>query len=180
MELETDRLILLPLDVNLLSLWTSDISALELAIDCRYDAEPMEGDFLEIVKGQLSITRGDPDHYLYHSFWLLIRKSDRTVVGSADFKGKPDEQGQVEIGYGLGPKYEHKGYMTEAVDALCRWVLRQEGVNAVIAETYSDGYASQRILTRCGFIRDREAESIWWKRVASGDEKDVPVCGERP
>ena len=33
-------------------------------------------------------------------------KTDRIVVGSADFKGLPNAQGEVEIGYGLGKEFE--------------------------------------------------------------------------
>lgn len=78
----------------------------------------MEGFFLEIVKGQLISTESDEENYLYHSFWLLIRKSDRIAVGSADFKDVPNKDGEVEIGYGLGKQFEHNGYMTEAIQAM--------------------------------------------------------------
>ena len=85
------------------------------------------------------------------------------VVGSADFKNVPDPEGQVEIGYGLGLKYEHKGYMTEAAEAMCRWALEQEEVRAVIAETEPDGPAAIRVLGRCGFKRWKTEENLWWR-----------------
>lgn len=53
-------------------------------------AERMVGIFLDIVKGQLEITQKDSDNYLWHSFIFLIRKNDRIVVGSADFKNIPN------------------------------------------------------------------------------------------
>lgn len=121
------------------------------------------GVFLEIVRGQLEAVRRDPGNYPWHSFWLLIRKEDRVVVGSADFKNIPDALGETEIGYGLGPEFEHCGYMTEAVREMCRWALEQPGVCAVIAETERDGFASQRVLERCGFSLDRNGDTLWWK-----------------
>lgn len=163
MIIQTERLKLTPLSPRLLNLWTENISALESELDCSYEAEPMEGFFLDIVKGQLTITEKDPANYLWHSFWLIIRKTDRVVVGSADFKGIPDGNGQVEIGYGLGKAFEHCGYMTEAVKSMCCWALKQKGVKHVIAETDKDGFASQRILMRCGFKKYCEAETIWWR-----------------
>jgi len=132
-------------------------------LDCRYQAEPMEGFFLDIVRGQAEKTAGDADNYLYHSFWFLVRKSDRVVVGSADFKDVPDEKGEVEIGYGLGKEFEHQGYMTEAVGAMCEWALRQDGVSHVIAETETDGLASQAILKHCGFCLCERGETFWWR-----------------
>ncbi|MEG0911857.1 MAG: GNAT family N-acetyltransferase [Ruthenibacterium sp.] len=118
---------------------------------------------MEILKGQLAITQQDAEHFLWHSFWLLIRKSDRIVVGSADFKDAPNANGEVEIGYGLGKEFEHHGYMTEAVKAMCDWAKTQKSVHAILAETELDGFASQRILQRCGFKEEKRAATIWWR-----------------
>lgn len=159
----TERLELIPLTSKQLKLWAENIPALENELKCSYKAEPMEGFFLEIVRGQLIITERDQDNYLYHSFWFLIRKSDRVVVGSADFKDIPNKDGEVEIGYGLGKQFEHKGYMSEAVQAMCEWALKQKKVTNVIAETDIDGFASQRILERCGFIQYKKGETLWWR-----------------
>ena len=49
--------------------------------------------------------------YLWLTFWLIIRKEDNVVVGMIDFKNIPNTKGEVEIGYGLGKKHEHFGYM---------------------------------------------------------------------
>ncbi|KEI04417.1 GNAT family N-acetyltransferase [Clostridium botulinum] len=162
MIIQTERLELIPLSLNQLKLWIEDIITLEKELDCSYKAEPMKGFFLEIVKNQYEITRKDPNNYLWHSFFFLVRKEDRVVVGSADFKDVPNENGEVEIGYGLGKEFEHNGYMTEAVQAMCEWALKQNGVTSVIAETDLYGFASQRILERCGFRKYREEETIWW------------------
>ncbi|KAJ48722.1 acetyltransferase, partial [Clostridium tetanomorphum DSM 665] len=154
MIIQTERLELIPLTLNQLKLWIENIPELEKELDCSYKAESMEGFFLEIVKGQYEITQKDPNNYLWHSFFFLIRKDDRVVVGSADFKDIPNEKGEVEIGYGLGKQFEHNGYMTEAVKAMCEWALKQKGVRNVIAETDLDGFASQRILERCGYTEE--------------------------
>ncbi len=163
--LTTERLVLLPLTPDQLRNWIHDLKKLENELDCHYQAEPMKDFFLDILKSQSAITDQDPDHYLFHSFWFLIRKKDRTVIGSADFKDLPDPNGQVEIGYGLGPDFEHQGYMTEAVQAMTEWALNQPGIQAVIAETYKDGFASQRVLQRCGFQLFQENETCWWRIV---------------
>lgn len=104
--IETTRLELCPLNVNQLKLWCEDIPALEKELNCTYQAEPMQGIFHQIVKEQLTAAENDPDNYVWHSFWFLIRKEDRTVVGSADFKDIPNADREVEIGYGLGKRFE--------------------------------------------------------------------------
>lgn len=165
MMIETERLQLLPLTARQLNLWLYDLRALEAELEVSYEAEPLDGIFRDIVAGQYEKTAADEAHGVYHTFWFLIRRADRVIVGSADFKDVPDETGAVEIGYGLGKAHEHKGYMTEAVRAMCRWALDQEEVLSVVAETEADGLASQRILRRCGFKewRREEKENLWWR-----------------
>ena len=163
MTLTTERLELQILTGDQLGLWAGDIPALEGELNCTYRAEPMEGSFRTIVEGQREKTRTDPQNAVWHSFWLLIRRSDRIVVGSADFKDVPDEDGCVELGYGLGKEYEGQGYMTEAAKAMGAWALKQPDVNFVVAETERDNLPSQRILTRCGFCPDHGGETLWWR-----------------
>jgi len=163
MMIETDRLYLIPLTTHQLKLWVKDISALENELNCSYRAEPMEGIFLDIVKGQFDITSKDETNYLYHSFWFLLRKTDRIVIRSADFKDLPNADGEVEIGYGLGEEFRNHGYMTEAVQAMCLWAMKQKTISHIIAETDIDGIASQHILERCGFRQYRKSETLWWK-----------------
>ncbi|MEA4894881.1 MAG: GNAT family N-acetyltransferase [Oscillospiraceae bacterium] len=163
MKLDTERLELIALDAHRMRLWLDDLHELEKELDCTYKAEELEGHFRKIVEGQLALTEESAEKYYWYSFWFLIRKSDRTVVGSADFKKGPDKNGEVEIGYGLGREFEGNGYMTEAVGAMCEWAKRQPGVAHVIAETYLDNNRSQNVLTRCGFFETRRGDSVWWR-----------------
>lgn len=167
--IETQRLFLIPLTPRQLRLWIDDLPELERELGCVCRAEPMQGEFLNIVKTQCEITLCDPDNYLFHSFWFIMRKSDRVVVGSADFKDVPDAERTVEIGYGLGTAFEHQGYMTETVDAMCTWVLNRPDITQIIAETYPNGFASQCVLTRCGFHRFERpgfenGQTYWWTK----------------
>ncbi|MEG1773802.1 MAG: GNAT family N-acetyltransferase [Oscillospiraceae bacterium] len=164
MVLKTSRLELFCLTLPQLSLWVDDLASLERELCCTYRAEPMEGFFLETANRRLERAQRDELNALWHSFWLLLRKADRVVVGAASFKNLPNQAGEVEIGYSLGKEFEHNGYMTEAVQALCDFALRQNGVSRLLAETELDGLASQRILQRCGFSEQRRGEPIWWQR----------------
>lgn len=161
--IETNRLELIPLTPNALKLCVENITGLEKEMNCSYQGEPLEGYLLAIIKSQLDLVQRDPDNYIWHSIWLLIRNTDRIVIGSAAFKNTPDVDMEVEIGYGLGKSFEHNGYMTEAVKAMCDWALMQGTIAHVIAETYLNGFASQRILKRCGFKEVRREETIWWR-----------------
>lgn len=164
MTIETERLLLCPLNARQMGLWITDLPALEREWDCRYDAEPVEGVFRDILQQQWEITARDERNYLFHSFWLLLRKTDRIVVGALDFKAPPNTQKEVEIGYGLGGAHERRGYMTEAVNALCDWALRRTDVESILAETERNNRLSQGVLQRCHFVLECEGDTLWWRR----------------
>lgn len=100
----------------------------------------------------------------WSSSWQIILKQENKIIGSVNFKNKPNEKGQVEIGYGIFEDFQNKGYMTEAVVGLCKWAFRQEGIKSVIAETYSDNLASQKVLEKTGMTTyAQDDKSIWWE-----------------
>lgn len=162
--IETPRMQLVLLNGEQLSLWLCDLPAVERALLCRYDAEPVEGGFREVIKAQCALCREKPEQTLYSSFFWMIRKSDRVVVGSLDFKNPPDDRGAVEIGYGLGAAYRGEGYMTEAVSALCDYAFTVPEIRLLWAQTDSDNNKSQAVLVRCGFEPvNGEVGQIWQK-----------------
>lgn len=163
MRIETERLNIIALTPEQLELWTVNIKELEKELLCSYKAEPMVGLLREIVCGQVEKAQKDPNNYLWHTFWFIVKKSDHCVVGSIDFKGVPNSDGEVEIGYGLGRDFEHNGYMTETVQAFCNWALHQNKVKHIIAETDIDGVSSQKILIRCGFKEYDRNDTVWWR-----------------
>jgi RimJ/RimL family protein N-acetyltransferase len=163
MELKTERLILKLLTLSQLKLWVSSIPKLELELDCKYDGGPVERIFLDFINYQIKKIKNDPSNLLYISFWFIIRKDDKKAVGSISFKNIPNELKEVEIGYGLQSEFEHNGYMTEAVRAFCNMALNDKKIETVIAETEKENTASYKVLERCGFIKYKEEESLWWK-----------------
>lgn len=163
MFLETERLELVPLTARQLNLWLEEVKTLEDELNCAYRAEPLTGLFYDIVSGQLAKTENDADNYMYHSFWFIIRKTDRAVVGLCDFKNMSDENNEVEIGYGLGKDFEGEGYMTEAVKVFCNWALAQKGICRIIAETEKGNKKSENVLKRVGFKVYKQAGTTWWR-----------------
>jgi len=123
----------------------------------------LEGEFLDIVKCQIKKIEKDEANYLFYSFWLVICKADRIVIGSVCFKDIPNENHEVEIGYGLGKDFEHQGYMTETIRAICHWALAQANISHVIAETETDNPKSENVLKRSGFVQYQQDKGIWWK-----------------
>ncbi|HLQ66023.1 MAG TPA: GNAT family N-acetyltransferase [Candidatus Limnocylindrales bacterium] len=93
-------------------------------------------------------------------YWMLKptkRSGAALLIGNGGFKGLPSEDGTIEVGYSVLEGYQGKGYATEGVRALIEWAFRDSRVRRVIAETMTDGAASQRVLRKNGFAPAEEA-----------------------
>lgn len=81
---------------------------------------------------------------------LIVWRSNRTVIGSINLKGLPDENGTVEIGWGVSPEYRRQGIAVEASEAVIEWVCSQPKVRRIIATIPPDNIASIHVAERLG------------------------------
>jgi ribosomal-protein-alanine N-acetyltransferase len=80
---------------------------------------------------------------------LVVEGSTGEAIGTAGFFGPP-RNGVVEVGYGIVPSRQRRGYATEATRALVELALAQPGVHEVVAHAEADNRASIRVLEKCG------------------------------
>lgn len=92
-----------------------------------------------------------------HGFAVVHRES-RSVIGTVGFKGPPDEDGVVEIAYGIVPVFQGHGYATEAARAAVAFAFGSGQVRHVRAHTFPTLNASTRVLAKCGFTRSGKVE----------------------
>jgi RimJ/RimL family protein N-acetyltransferase len=78
------------------------------------------------------------------------RGAARPYTLSGAVGGFPKPQGDAEIGYSTLPGFQRKGYGTEAAQALVDWLLRQETVRSVSAQTFPSLPESIKVMERCG------------------------------
>jgi|GEM_PF-5507348 ribosomal-protein-alanine N-acetyltransferase len=98
------------------------------------------------------------------SVWFIIEKESNLIIGDAGFKGKPDTNGLVEVGYQINAAYRNKGYATSAVKGLIAWAFNQEIVKKVKAECRIDNFPSIRVLEKAGFSKLKmEGKMIKWE-----------------
>jgi ribosomal-protein-alanine N-acetyltransferase len=129
-------------------------------------------DFLPHYVQQLE---ADPS-LLGWGIWLMIHRTESVVIGDLGFKGKPDHEGTVEIGYSVVPAYRRRGYASEATRALVGWALARPGVRRVVAECAPDNLASIRVLEKLGMQRLGTVGSLLrWSRCASLDSGMEPL-----
>lgn len=74
-----------------------------------------------------------------------------TLIGAGGFKGAPDADGIVEIGYSVLPKFQRRGFALEAVRGWVDFAFTQPKVQMICAHTLAKGAASIGVLTKAGF-----------------------------
>lgn len=75
----------------------------------------------------------------------------RELVGIAGYKGPPDAEGMVEVGYGVMEPHRRRGYASEATAGLVERAFADPRVTRVIAETLPELIPSQGVLEKNGF-----------------------------
>ncbi|WP_082232937.1 GNAT family N-acetyltransferase [Halobacillus massiliensis] len=96
--------------------------------------------------------------------WFVINQDPNSVIGDAGFKGKPNDQKVVEIGYGINPDAQNNGFATEAVNGIKDWAFASGKVNKIVAECSLENIASIRVLEKLGMRRTFSKEGfIYWE-----------------
>lgn len=81
--------------------------------------------------------------------WYIIAQN--RLVGVCGFKGPPNADGEVVIGYSIVEAEQRKGFAGEAARMLVAVAFRDPRVSVVVAETLPKLVASQKVLHRNGF-----------------------------
>jgi ribosomal-protein-alanine N-acetyltransferase len=102
----------------------------------------------------------------------------RRVIGSVGFHGRPNEDGQVEIGYHVEPGFRRRGFATEAVRALLAWAAAEHGITRFRASVAPSNEPSLAVVMRLGFRQT----GVRWDELDGQElvfELDWPPAGER-
>ena len=161
--LHTIRLRLIPLNAEQLRQCLNNFQIVEADLDLEISDFRLGEPVKKAIEMKLQKMAIDPENIAWYTYWLIIMKSENRNIGLIGFKGAPDEEKEVEIGYGLQGSYQGNGYMTEAAGRLVDWAFKQIPGLTVIAETNKNNQASQSVLQRLKFEPYDETElTIWW------------------
>jgi ribosomal-protein-alanine N-acetyltransferase len=105
------------------------------------------------------------ERHPWYTYWLVVVSARPFGAGLAGFKGEPDLDGTVEIGYGIDPDNRNQGYTTEAARALIAWAFEHPACRAVIApDTRKDNPASNHVLAKLGMhVYAETGETLSWR-----------------
>ncbi len=161
--IKTERLDLAPLNPTQLQQYLEQPDLLEQELGFPIS----RGIVTEIVQRAIrmklaKMANADKTLFAWYTYWLLVIRSAPFGAGLVGFKGPPNQNGEVEIGYGIDQNYQGQGYMTEAVRAMISWAFKETSCCSVTApNTKKWNLASQRVLLKAGMKAYEESEDAF-------------------
>ena len=150
----TDRLRLVPASIELARAEVRDASRfaelLDAAVPENWPPEMLAG----ALPFFLHLLEANPSWVGWLGWYAVTCRAEgapEVLIGSVGFKGPPDEDSSVEIGYSVLPQYQGRGYATEMACGLIEWVRKGSRVVRVEAQTADDNLSSRRVLSKLGF-----------------------------
>lgn len=157
--LTAERLALLALNRELAELQAGSRTAFFNAIAVRHEPlwppAPFEIGAFEWAAKNLA---HDPDGQGWYGWAILANEGERMpprLVGIAALIGRPDDEGDVELAFGLLPEFRGRGFAQETVRALAAWAFAN-GARRVIAHLDAEDVYAAATLARSGFRDTRE------------------------
>ncbi len=165
--IDTKRLRLLPMTYDfVIKIMENDLSAYNLIGAVKTEMWPEAADIkdiLHIIRDSLG-HKPNPDGF---DSWIFINKEDNRIIGDGGFKGSPDENGVIDIGYAIVEAQRRKGFALEAVSALLKWGLSQSCVTAVTADCLESNIPSIKILTKLGMNEIERKDGMIFFRISN-------------
>ena len=163
MKLETNRLILKTVDLNLIEAAAQRNTQVIEALGYKTNGEWPGHDFFEALPYFRELLLKNNGTKGFDS-WIIVSKNHNEIVGGIGFFGNPDPNGMIEIGFATNKSHCRKGYCFEAAQKLLEWASSQDSVKYIRARCEADNTASKKVLTKLGFQIDyRDTELIYWK-----------------
>lgn len=165
--IQTERLNIVPLSYQQLLTYLKANDLLENEIGLATSGRTISPAVKEMVESFTlpKIKMANEQDFLFYTFWIVVEKKTGIIVAELGFKGPPDQNAAVEIGYGTMPGKEGKGFMTEAVAGLNSWAAQRQDVALVLASTNKNNVASIRVMQKNKFeLFGQKDEMLWWRK----------------
>jgi len=159
--IETERLILMPLNYDQLVKYSKCNNSLEEELNLHKTSRTISSELKDALERTILPNVADKSkNYLYSTLWTAISKTENRMIGDFCIYGEPNENGEIEIGYGTYEEFQNRGYMTEVVSGIIEWTKKQTIVKSIIASTEKINIASFRVLEKNGFTKIGETDTL--------------------
>ncbi|MGB3367672.1 MAG: GNAT family N-acetyltransferase [Acidaminobacteraceae bacterium] len=163
-KLETERLILVPLDANDLASSIEDYSKMESDLGLKVTDTILDDEMKSEAEVMLKKVIDDSENYLWLTNWAVVLKKENKIIGNIVINGYPNQSGEVIVEYGINEDYRNKGYASESLKELINWIFRNLKSTGVVVDTKKENIAAHKVLENVGAIKYKETEElICWK-----------------
>lgn len=92
-------------------------------------------------------------HWATHGFgmWIVAENSSRAFAGECGLRWLEDRS-DVELSYGLYPRFRGQGFATEAARAALNFAVDVLGLERIVALSRGDNVKSHRVLEKLGMV----------------------------
>lgn len=149
-KIETERLILRKLELSdVESVYNNWCSDKEVSKYVTWETHQSINDTTEYVKYKVDLYERN-----YRFDWVVVIKETNEVIGEIDAVKTSVNYSLVELGYCFGSKYWNKGYATEALSAVVKYLKEVANVEKITACHISTNPASGRVMQKAGMTYD--------------------------
>lgn len=162
MKLESKRMEITPLNLNEIKIFIKSRSDYErhanLTVTGVEVPEFYRDEIIEAIQQKPELWTSKNKEYLFHTFWLLILKETKTIVGQFEFNGHPNSLGEVEVFFMVEAPYRRKGIATEAMTEILKWGCKTKRFRKVFIEADFRNKAAMASLKKLGFKKETNDE----------------------
>lgn len=118
--------------------------------------------FVRVLNDLAECVAADPEVAAWNRW--IVRADDDRLIGTIGFLTRPDEHGELEIGYSIAPGEQGCGYATEAARAMISFAFSRPAVRCIRAMCHEDNQPSIKVLAKNGFTRTEDVGPMWgWR-----------------
>lgn len=150
--IETERLRMITLTDEMMEAVLKGKGELEKIIPYGVDPDWPLAVYKELFPYKINKFQKSPQENEWEG--AIILKEENRIIGDMGFKGGPNHEGAIDIGYSIVPGYRGKGYATEMGLAMVEWGLEHDNVRSVVATCFPTNLASVRVLEKIGLERN--------------------------
>ena len=109
--------------------------------------------------------------FVYH--WVITL--DGCVIGRIKAWDVNPYNGYLQLGYDIGAEFRQQGYMTEALQAVIRYMVFEADANRIFCSIRSGNVASRRVCEKAGLIHEGTLRQHYARQ--DGGFDDVYIYG---
>jgi ribosomal-protein-alanine N-acetyltransferase len=94
--------------------------------------------------------------------WGVCLKDEDQIMGGFCYWNLSQEENKAEIGFGIYPHHQNKGYMSEVLERGLRYGFEDMDLSCIEAYTHPQNKASIRVLEKHGFkLKEEQPDDLY-------------------